>query len=339
MDFSGFLGNQEVKSALSAAFKAGRFPHTLLLQGEPGTGKRTMAKRIAQALVCRHPEKAPCGSCPSCIRARAGSHPDIRLVEPVGSARSITVDAVLKVIEDAHRVPEEADRRVYILVLGSRPSEAAQNKLLKILEEPPADAVFLLVCVSAEQLLPTVRSRAQCFTLRPPTVEETAAYLTDREGLAAEEALRLARLTDGNIGRCLELQKTRGGVEGELQAFDLAQTLAHEALSIHGDGLLKAVLPLYKDRVLCREVLVRLEILFRDACVLRAGADKLLSGMPQTAEELCALPRAVLLQRKEQMRELIRRLDGNANLNLLVTCLCAALREKGGRSVSPDEQD
>ena len=91
MNFSGFLGNDEVKAALSAAFAQRRFPHAVVLQGEAGCGKRTMAKLIAKALVCRNRETAPCGECPSCIRAAAGSHPDIRVEEGSGATRSLAL--------------------------------------------------------------------------------------------------------------------------------------------------------------------------------------------------------------------------------------------------------
>ena len=77
MEFPGFLGNAPVKEALSRAFSVRRFPHALLLQGEPGTGKGAFAQLVAQALVCRRKDRAPCGECPSCVRAKAGSHPDI----------------------------------------------------------------------------------------------------------------------------------------------------------------------------------------------------------------------------------------------------------------------
>ena len=140
MDLSRFLGNRQVKEALCSAFSAGRFPHAIVLQGDPGCGKRTLALLIAQALVCRDKERAPCGACPSCVRAAAGSHPDIRLVEGSGTTRSLTVAAVKEVIADAYRRPEEADYSVYLLFLGEKTLPAAQNKLLKLIEEPPEGA-------------------------------------------------------------------------------------------------------------------------------------------------------------------------------------------------------
>ena len=184
MEFPGFLGNAPVKEALSRAFSAGRFPHALLLQGEPGTGKGAFAQLVAQALVCRRKDRAPCGECPSCVRAKAGSHPDIRVVEGSGATRSLTVEQVKELTADAYRAPEEADVSVYILQMGTKPLEPAQNKLLKLIEEPPAHGVFLLLCRSAEQLLPTIRSRVQSFLLQPPEEEEAAAFVAAREAVS-----------------------------------------------------------------------------------------------------------------------------------------------------------
>lgn len=77
MQFEGFAGNAALKTALSAAFSRRRLPHTLLLQGEAGLGKRTLAQILARAAVCTCEDRdlAPCGVCPACIRAKAGSHP------------------------------------------------------------------------------------------------------------------------------------------------------------------------------------------------------------------------------------------------------------------------
>lgn len=325
MEFPGFLGNEEVKAALSAAFSARRFPHALILQGEPGSGKRTLAILIARALVCRNRDRAPCGSCPSCIRSAAGSHPDIRIVEGSGTTRSLSVDTVKGITADAYRMPEEADCSVYLLYMGQKTSDAAQNKLLKVIEEPPEGAVFLLVCDSAEQLLPTIRSRAQIFSLKPPAPGEAAEYVRQRLGLEQEQAEELARLCGGNIGRMLE--EAQGGEAARAQEISVA--IAAGMMSRTGDGLLKAVVPLQKDRKLCREVLTRLGLIFRDACVLRSGGTALLGGAPREADLLSSLPRDRLYRLPELVEDFTEKLERNANMPLLVTCLCAKLREAG----------
>lgn len=327
MEFPGFLGNAPVKEALSAAFAAGRFPHALLFQGEPGCGKRTFAKLTAQALVCRDKDHAPCGVCPACVRAKAGSHPDIRVVEGSGATRSLTVDQVKEITSDAYRAPEEADVSVYLLFLGSRTLEPAQNKLLKLIEEPPAHGVFILVCQSAEQLLPTIRSRVQSFLLQPPSQEEAAAYVAARENIPAQRARELASLCGGNIGRML--QELAGGEEAK--AFSIAVAMVQGLLEPGEHSLLLAAAPLQKDRDLFREVLTRLGGIFRDGFVLRAGGNTVLGGAPELADSLGDLPMKRLALLPPLVEEFRQKLDRNANMALLVTGFCVRLREAVGR--------
>lgn len=327
MQFSQLIGNEEVKEALSAAFTTGRFPHAVILQGAAGCGKKTLASLIARALVCRDPENAPCGVCPSCVRAAAGSHPDIRVVEGSGVTKSLSVETVKEVIADSYRMPEEAHYNVYVLHMGSRTADAAQNKLLKVIEEPPEGAVFLLVCESAEQLLPTIRSRAQIYTLNPPEIDDAAAFVQQKLNVSSDEALRLAELCGGNIGQMLSEQEQGTAA----QATKFARELAAAIPLANGDALYRACAPLQKDRHLCAEVLERLEVIFRDACVLRAGGTELLSGAGRLADELSTLPQQQLYALPQLMVEYRQKLERNANVPLLITCLCTQLREATGR--------
>lgn len=327
MEFAGFLGNPGVKAALQDACSAGRFPHALILQGEPGTGRRTLAGLVARALVCRAPAGAPCGACPACIRAQAGSHPDIRVVEGRGPGGGLSVDMVKAVQEDAQRMPDEADYSIYILVLGDQTLEAPQNKLLKLMEEPPGSAVFILVCRSAQTLLPTIRSRAQVLTLLPPGEDEAAMWIQERKGLDEGAARQLALLCGGNLGRML------GELENgfQRQAMEVACAMVQAMTARGGHQLLRAAAPLQKDRALLREVLQRLGLIFRDACVLRWGGTALLGGAPEEADRLGDLPQGQLLSLPGIVEEYRQGLERNGSMGLLVTCLCADLRAAAGR--------
>lgn len=313
---------------MSEAFSSGRFPHAILLQGEPGTGRRTLARHIARALVCRETDKAPCGECPSCKRALAGSHPDIRVLEGRGEGGNLSVEQIQDMAADAQRMPDEAPYNVYILVFGERILEAPQNKLLKLLEEPPEGAVFLMVCRSAQALLPTIRSRVQAFRLMPPPEEEAAGWLCEHAGTRPEEARRLAALCGGNLGWMQE--ELKSGTRKE--AMEAAASMAGALTGRGAHELLCAAAPLIKDRDLCRQALARLELIFRDACVLRCGGGRLASGAPEAAERLSNLPMKQLIRLPEITEAARQGLERNAQMALLVTQLCAQLREAVGRS-------
>lgn len=327
MDFAGFLGNPGVKAAVQDAFSSGRFPHTLILQGDPGTGRRTLAGVIARALVCQKRDKAPCGICPACIRAQAGSHPDIRVLEGKGPGGNLTVDMVKEIQEDAQRMPDEADYSIYILCLGDHTLEAPQNKLLKLIEEPPGNAVFLLVCRSAQTLLPTIRSRAQVLSLLPLGEEEAARWVQAQKGIEEAAARRLALLCGGNLGRMLgELESG-----AQRQAMEVARAMIRGMTVRGGHQLLRAAAPLQKDRALFGEVLRRLGMIFRDACALRWGGKTLLGSAPEEADLLGDLPQRQLLSLPEVAEKYRQGLERNGNTTLLVACLCADLRAAAGR--------
>ena len=142
----------------------GRMPHACLVCAPTRELALQRARELAAAAVCSGKGEKPCGVCRDCRKAAAGVHPDIitvgRPADDKGRQKqNITVDQIRALSADAIVLPNEAARKVYILDEAETMNAAAQNAALKLLEEPPADAVFLLCTVNAMQLLPTVRSR------------------------------------------------------------------------------------------------------------------------------------------------------------------------------------
>ncbi|WBY63605.1 ATP-binding protein [Thermocaproicibacter melissae] len=164
IQFSGPEGGAQIQKDLSFAFSEERFPHAVLLEGEPGSGTDRLAATLAQAAVCLSHGKKPCGVCTGCEKAAAGSHPDIFTVDGDANPRAFPVDTIRQIRSDAYVRPNEAPRRVFVLLGAQNMSEISQNALLKILEEPPQNVLFILTAVSAAALLPTIRSRVQIFS-------------------------------------------------------------------------------------------------------------------------------------------------------------------------------
>ena len=144
--------------------QSGKLSHAILLDGGSPEQRLTLAKRIAGMLVCSSPEP-PCGVCSHCVKADAGMHPDIFLFSGGDTVGSFKVDVVREIRQKALILPNEAAKKVFILDNAQGMNAAAQNALLKILEEPPAFVVFILTCGSASQLLGTVRSRVTLYSL------------------------------------------------------------------------------------------------------------------------------------------------------------------------------
>ena len=154
MQLGSLVTSEELRLRLSAAFGSDRFPNAALLEGGTAEERRGLALTLGRAALCSGEGERPCGQCPNCIKALAGSHPDLRVEGGGGAARSFHVDVVRSVRDDAFIRPNEAARKVFVLLEAQAMSEQAQNALLKVLTVP-----------SSTLLLPTVRSRAQLVRL------------------------------------------------------------------------------------------------------------------------------------------------------------------------------
>lgn len=182
---TGFSGNEEIVRQLELSFGGGRLAHAIILEG-PVQERNALAAILANAAVCSGTAR-PCGDCPGCVKAQAGSHPDIFTLDGDADPRAFPIDAIRRIRSDAYIRPNEAQTKVYVLRGVQNMSEASQNALLKVFEEPPENVLFLLTASSASALLPTVRSRAQIFSLEgaragtdidPAYMEKLAAAVT-----------------------------------------------------------------------------------------------------------------------------------------------------------------
>lgn len=220
MPFRDVIGHRRLVDLLSRAVRRDSLPPSLILAGPAGVGKRLVAIAVAQALNCPSPrtgeepdsgapsrQRLPfeidaCGVCPACSRIARGVHPDVVLVEP-GDNRSIKIDQVRDIIDRAAYRPFEGRRRAVIIDEADALIPAAQNALLKTLEEPPPSSVFMLVTSRPDLLLATVQSRCPRLRFRQLDAGDVAAALR-RMGRTEAEARAAAADADGSIGGALE---------------------------------------------------------------------------------------------------------------------------------------
>ena len=180
--------------------------HAYLLAGPEGCGKQLAARAFAAALLCPH---GGCGECRACTLALGDRHPNVFVVEPEG--RDIHVETVRnEVRHPAYRTAPEPGRKVFMIREADRLNPAAADVLLKVLEEPPADAVLVLLSARPDELPETVVSRCHVVTFLP-LPEAFVVQTLEGEGVPHERSVLAARLAGGNLGRARRLA-AEGGV-------------------------------------------------------------------------------------------------------------------------------
>ena len=203
--YTDLLGHARAKVIVGRAIKTNRVPHAYLFKGPDGVGKKLFARGLATALNCRaRKDGVACGTCSSCVKMRAGTHPDYLVVEPEKGA--IKIDQVRKVCRELSYAPYESANRVVVLEDVHTMRQEAANSLLKTLEEPPENNILILTSESSADVLTTVASRCQVVPFYGLSDEQTRMLLGESlTVLAHSEQKLLARLAEGSPGRGLLL--------------------------------------------------------------------------------------------------------------------------------------
>ena len=265
MGFETLLGNEQLKQNLAESLAKGRISHFYLISGPEGSGKHTLAKLLAAAILCRGSRK-PCGACEPCRKVGAGSHPDfLTVVDP--EHKNVAVKIVRQIRDDMFIRPNEADHKIYLF-----PQELGlegQNALLKILEEPPSYGVFILLTDNPDKLLPTVRSRCTELKMLPLNGDILRRQLQKDFPQAQQEDLAAAMTRSGGfLGQARALLEEGGELppqtEGFLRAFGQKDALL----------LVQTLTPMEKwKRDALAEILRQWIELLESALASRSGID------------------------------------------------------------------
>ncbi len=204
---NSIIGQSQAKNFLVSSFNRGKTSHAYLFRGPAGVGKKTCAHAFACLINCHAPvDDDACGSCTSCKKYSSGNHPDLISVEPEGAG--IKIDQIRKLKKTLTYPPFEARYRVVLIEdihLTMRRKEVA-NSLLKTLEEPPEDTIFILTGDEAGDILPTILSRCQIIPFYSLPYELVTHALVD-DGIDEQTAATLSGITEGSLGRARSLHQ------------------------------------------------------------------------------------------------------------------------------------
>jgi DNA polymerase-3 subunit delta' len=207
MKWTDIIGHKGHVAMLRHMESSRRMPHAVLFTGPNGIGKVMVAKVLAAALLCSHEGERPCGVCPSCQQMSYGNHPDFLLVAPEGA--TIKIEQIRTLQQEASLAPYSSERRVCIIDGAELMTTQAANSLLRVLEDPPGEIIFILIAANRQMLLTTIISRCMAISFQPLTDEVLAQALID-QGYIPEQAEVAARLSGGRMGIALGVLAPEG---------------------------------------------------------------------------------------------------------------------------------
>ncbi len=244
MLFREIYGQDSIKQTFIKAVSDNRLAHAILLHGPQGTGKLALAIALAQYVNCpNRTEEDACGTCPSCVQFRKLVHPDLHFVYPITrSSDSVKCDDFLpewrkcvtefpyftleqweklisqdnkqstiytnesnEILRKLSAKSYESEYKVMIIWLPEKMQEDCANKLLKIIEEPPAKTLFMLVSEEPEKLLATITSRTQRFFIPPLSEEDIANALRSKYSLSEEEMSNISHIANGSLIKAIDI--------------------------------------------------------------------------------------------------------------------------------------
>lgn len=259
MKFSDIPGHEDVKDRLRSMAQCGKIPHALLLEGPAGIGKLSLARAFAQYIHCENPtaDGDSCERCPSCIQHAAFNHIDTIFSFPVvkkdklkfsddyivefrellsdslfmsvdrwllkldniNAQPLIYVDEAVELIRRLNFTAHGSKYKIVIMWLPERMKEDAANKLLKLVEEPYSDTIFIFVSDNSRQILPTIYSRTQRIAVKRYDDETVRRYISENYSLSDEDATQIAHLSNGNMASAIDMLSIRKDATKYLELF------------------------------------------------------------------------------------------------------------------------
>lgn len=327
-NFDSIVGHEQVIEHMKNSISQNKVSHAYMLVGERGAGKKTLANAYAMALQCERGGPVPCTACDSCKKANSKNHPDIIYVEHEKSG-SISVEEIRsQAVDDVAIRPYSGRYKIYVISDADKMTPQAQNALLKTIEEPPAYAVFLLLTVNADALLPTIQSRCVRLDVRPISDAQVKRYLVENMHVPDYEADLGTAFAQGNIGRAKQA--------ADASYFDdMARKAIHilkyaSSMEIH--EWVEALANMAKEPDMIYDYLNIFQMWFRDVLMFKATREV---DYLVFKREINAIKQQASQHSYEGIENIIRaadkaktRLQANVNFDLAMELLFLTIREK-----------
>ena len=350
--FEAIIAQQRQIKMLAVALRKNEVPHAMLFTGEAGIGKKTTAITFAMAANCESPGPMasgvvfsdngvqstsnediriplenkninPCGTCRPCRKIASEKHPDFHYIRPEGAY--IKIEQIRTLCSALARKPHEASVRFVLLSDAHLMNAESGNALLKILEEPPENTIFILAAPQVADILSTIVSRCRHFRFNPIPEDQLEAYLIEKKGMSPENAMVVASLSGGSIGRALSIKNDKWAVVHRKRIIDRMEMIFRKSA---GQDLYFAE-SLSRDK---KTLAISLEIMkswLRDLAVFQYCPDRIVNRDLQS--RFAALSDTIdtnrLLDKISAIWQVERAIKGNANSRLAMESLVIKLSE------------
>ena len=267
--FSEIVGHEQIKEHMQAAIRDKKPFHAYLFQGEEGVGKEALARTFAAGLQCQS-ESAdkPCKECVSCRQMESGNQPDVIWV--TREKASLGVDEIREQLCNTMDIkPFSSPYKIYLVPEAEKMTEAAQNALLKTIEEPPEYGIVILMTSNISALLPTIQSRCLTMEFRPLSTAVVESFVKEHCQVPDYQARASAAFAQGNLGKAMRYAKSEDFIERKDHIISLLRHVEQMDLS----EMLAVIKDLGTRKDEVRDYIDLMVLWYRDVLLFKATKD------------------------------------------------------------------
>ena len=267
--FSEIVGHEQIKEHMQAAIRDKKPFHAYLFQGEEGVGKEALARTFAAGLQCQS-ESAdkPCKECVSCRQMESGNQPDVIWV--TREKASLGVDEIREQLCNTMDIkPFSSPYKIYLVPEAEKMTEAAQNALLKTIEEPPEYGIVILMTSNISALLPTIQSRCLTMEFRPRSTAVVESFVKEHCQVPDYQARASAAFAQGNLGKAMRYAKSEDFIERKDHIISLLRHVEQMDLS----EMLAVIKDLGTRKDEVRDYIDLMVLWYRDVLLFKATKD------------------------------------------------------------------